>query len=127
MLSVDAALDAHSPLVQAPALRRGDPLAHTNTLQQWQFGWGNVDDAAADLVIENDYSFPMVTHFAIEPHAFLAAPDANGVTVWSPTQHPYVLQRVVAAALQFPIARVELLHPTQAAGSAARAGRRSSR
>ena len=63
-------------------------------------------DAPADLVIENDYAFPMVTHFAIEPHAFLAAPDANGVTVWSPTQHPYVLQRVVAAALQWPIARV---------------------
>ncbi len=116
VLSVDAALDARSPLVQAPALRGGDPLAHTNTLQQWQFGWGNVDDAAADLVIENDYSFPMVTHFAIEPHAFLAAPDANGVTVWSPTQHPYVLQRVVAAALQFPIARVRIVAPDPGGG-----------
>ena len=101
---------------RTPALRRGDPLARTNTLQQWQFGWGNVDDAAADLVIENDYSFPMVTHFAIEPHAFLAAPDANGVTVWSPTQHPYVLQRVVAAALQFPIARVRIVAPDPGGG-----------
>jgi CO/xanthine dehydrogenase Mo-binding subunit len=116
VLSVDAALDAHAPLVQDAALRAGDPLARTNTLQQWQFGWGSVDEAVADLVIENDYSFPMVTHFAIEPHAFLAAPDANGVTVWSPTQHPYVLQRVVAAALQFPIARVRVVAPDPGGG-----------
>ena len=58
----------------------------------------------------------MVTHFAIEPHAFLAAPDANGVTVWSPTQHPYVLQRVVAAALQWPIARVRIVAPDPGGG-----------
>ena len=58
----------------------------------------------------------MVTHFAIEPHAFLAAPDANGVTVWSPTQHPYVLQRVVAAALKLPIARVRIVAPDPGGG-----------
>ena len=88
----------------------------TNIVQEWQFGWGNVDNAAADLVLENDYSFPMVTHFAIEPHAFLAAPDSNGVTVWSPTQHPYVLQRVVASALSWPISRVRIVAPDPGGG-----------
>jgi CO/xanthine dehydrogenase Mo-binding subunit len=116
VLSIDAALDAHAPLVQDPALRAGDPLAQTNTLHQWQFGWGDVDGASADLIVEHDYAFPMVTHFAIEPHAFLAAPDANGVTVWSPTQHPYVLQRVVAAALQWPLARVRIVSPDPGGG-----------
>lgn len=118
VLSIDAALDANAPLVQEAALRPGDPLAHTNTLQQWRFGWGDLDraTAGADLVVENEYGFPMVTHFAIEPHAFLAAPDANGVTVWSPTQHPYVLQRVVAAALQWPIARVRIVAPDPGGG-----------
>ena len=118
VLSIDAALDATAPLVQDAALRPNDPLARTNTLQQWQFGWGNVDHATArtDLVVENDYAFPMVTHFAIEPHAFLAAPDANGVTVWSPTQHPYVLQRVIADALQWPIARIRIVAPDPGGG-----------
>src|SRR5688572_20616664 len=116
VLSVADALNAQSPLVQDASQRPNDPLAGTNTLQKWQFGWGNVDEAVADLVIENDYSFPMVTHFAIEPHAFLAAHDANGVTVWSPTQHPYVLQRVVAAALHFPIARVRIVAPDPGGG-----------
>ena len=117
MLSIEAR--ARRAVAARPGSGRcapSDPLAHTNTLQQWQFGWGNVDGAAADLVIENDYAFPMVTHFAIEPHAFLAAPDANGVTIWSPTQHPYVLQRVVAAALQWPIARVRIIAPDPGGG-----------
>jgi CO/xanthine dehydrogenase Mo-binding subunit len=116
VLSVEASLDARAPLVQDSTLRPNDPLAGTNTLQHWQFGWGHVDEAAADLIIENDYAFPMVTHFAIEPHAFLATPDANGVTVWSPTQHPYVLQRVVAAALHWPIARVRIIAPDPGGG-----------
>jgi CO/xanthine dehydrogenase Mo-binding subunit len=116
VLSVDDALNTQSPLVQDAVLRPNDPLAGTNTLREFQFGWGNVDEAVADLVVENDFSFPMVTHFAIEPHAFLAAPDANGVTVWSPTQHPYVLQRVVAAALRFPVARVRIIAPDPGGG-----------
>lgn len=116
VLSVQSSLDPDAPLVQNPVRRPNDPLARTNTLQQWQFGWGDVDTASADLVVENEYAFPMVTHFAIEPHAFLAAPDANGVTVWSPTQHPYVLQRVVAAALQWPLARVRIIAPDPGGG-----------
>ena len=116
VLSIEAALCEDAPLVQDPMLRPDDSLAGTNTLQQWQFGWGNMNDAPADLVIENDYTFPMVTHFAIEPHAFLAAPDANGVTIWSPTQHPYVLQRVVSAALRLPIARVRIIAPDPGGG-----------
>jgi CO/xanthine dehydrogenase Mo-binding subunit len=116
VLSVEAALDAASPLVQDPALRPNDPLADTNILQRWTFGWGQIDEAAADLVVEADYGFPMVTHFAIEPHAFLAAPDSNGVVVWTPTQHPYVLQRVVAAALNWPIARVRIISPDSGGG-----------
>jgi CO/xanthine dehydrogenase Mo-binding subunit len=116
VLSIDAALDPASPLVQDPALRPKDPLARTNTLQQWQFGWGEPDESEAQCVVENTYTFPMVTHFAIEPHAFLAAPDPNGVTVWSPVQHPFVLQRVVAAALNWPISKVRIIAPDPGGG-----------
>jgi len=118
VLSVADALDPAAPLVREPALRPGDPLARTNTLQQWQFGWGDTTAAAtaADLIVERDYTFPMVTHFAIEPHAFMAAPDPNGLTVWSPTQHPFVLQRVVAAVLGWPLAKVRIVAPDPGGG-----------
>jgi CO/xanthine dehydrogenase Mo-binding subunit len=108
VLTVEEALDPQSPLVQANA--------GTNILDQWRFGWGNVDGVSADCVIENDYSFPMVTHFAIEPHVFLAASDQNGVTIWSPIQHPYVLQRVVASALSMPVSKVRIIAPDPGGG-----------
>ena len=116
VLSVEAALDPASPLVQDPALRKPGPHARSNILEDWTFGWGDVASARADCVIEHDYSFPMVTHFAIEPHAFLAAPDEHGVTIWSPIQHPFVLQRVVAAALKWPLSRVRIVAPDPGGG-----------
>jgi CO/xanthine dehydrogenase Mo-binding subunit len=82
-----------------------------NTFDEWHFGWGEVDHTQADCVIENTYTFPMLTHFAIEPHAVLAAADGSGMTIWSPTQHPYVLQRVVASALGLDFSAVRILAP----------------
>ena len=116
VLSVDAALDPAAPLVQDPSLRANDPLAQTNILHEWQFGWGALGDTRADCIVENDYSFPMVTHFAIEPHGYLAAPDPEGVTIWSPIQHPYVLQRVVASTLGWPVSRVRVIAPDPGGG-----------
>ncbi len=109
--SVDDALDPGSPLVQEPELRPDDPLRHTNTLNVLRYGWGDVDSANADLVVENDYDFPMVTHFAIEPHAFLAAPYEGGVAVWTATQNPFQMQRIIARVVGLPVAKVRVIAP----------------
>ena len=82
----------------------------------------------ADVVVEHSYSFPMVTHFAIEPHGFIAAPDGDGIAVWSSIQHPYWLQRIVAKLLGLPLSKVRVLSPrTRVAPSAASSTRSSSR
>ncbi len=70
----------------------------SNVLTTHVFGWGDVDEAQADLVIDETYSFPMITHFAIEPHAFAAAPVEDGIAIWSTIQHPYLLQKMMAEA-----------------------------
>ncbi|MFQ5968038.1 MAG: xanthine dehydrogenase family protein molybdopterin-binding subunit [Acidimicrobiia bacterium] len=111
VFSVSAALAPESPLVQDPELRPGDPLAGTNILREHEFGWGDIDDVLADLVVENTYAFPMVTHFAIEPHGFMAAPDGDGIVVWSSVQHPYLLQKMMAKILGLPLAKVRVLAP----------------
>ena len=83
-----------------PSLRPDDRLAATNVLQRApRSGWGDVDaaDGRGRLVVEHRYTFPMVTHFAIEPHAFMAAPDGDGMAVWSTIQHPNWLQKVIAS------------------------------
>jgi CO/xanthine dehydrogenase Mo-binding subunit len=111
IVTLAAALAPDSPLVREPARRPDDPLASTNVLREHRIGWGDVDAATADLVVEHDYSFPIVTHFAIEPHAYIAAPDGDGIAVWSTIQHPNWLQRVLARVLRLPLAKVRVLAP----------------
>ncbi|MGD2059487.1 MAG: xanthine dehydrogenase family protein molybdopterin-binding subunit [Acidimicrobiia bacterium] len=115
--TIDDALAPDSPLVVDPALRdEDDPWRHSNVRQQWEWGWGDVDAIDADCVIEETYEFPMVTHFSIEPHVFMAAPDAGGVAVWSSIQHPYILQRTLAPMLGLPVSKVRIHAPDPGGG-----------
>jgi CO/xanthine dehydrogenase Mo-binding subunit len=111
--SLAAALAPDAPLVQDPALRLDDPQSNSNVLHEHRHAWGDVDAAGtgAEVVVEGTYHFPMVTQFAIEPHAFMAAPDGDGVAIWSGIQHPYWLQRVIAEVLRMPLAKVRIHAP----------------
>ncbi|MDH5243355.1 MAG: xanthine dehydrogenase family protein molybdopterin-binding subunit [Chloroflexota bacterium] len=111
VFTVAGALDRSAPLVQDPDLRPGDPLARTNVLREHRYGWGDVDAATADVVVEGTYAFPMVTQFAIEPHGFIAAPDGDGVAIWTSIQHPNWLQRILAGVLRMPLAKVRVHAP----------------
>ena len=117
IFTIASALDPAASLVQDPAIRPDDQLARTNILREHLIAWGDVDAAQAEsaaaggIVVDNIYTFPMVTHFAIEPHGFLAAPDGEGIAVWSSIQHPYWLQRILAKVLGMSLARVRVLAP----------------
>jgi CO/xanthine dehydrogenase Mo-binding subunit len=115
--TIDDALDPGAPLVVDPELRPADdPLRATNVRQQWEWGWGDVDSIAADLVLDETYEFPMVTHFSIEPHAFMAMPDGDGVAVWSSIQHPYLLQSTLSDILDLPKSKVRVHAPDPGGG-----------
>ena len=116
IFSVAAALNPAAVLVQDPALRPNDPLAGTNVLREHRFGWADVEATGADLVVENAYTFPIVTHFAIEPHAFMAAPDGDGIAVWSSIQHPNWLQKILSQILGLPLAKVRVYAPDPGGG-----------
>jgi CO/xanthine dehydrogenase Mo-binding subunit len=116
VVTVAAALDAEAPLVQDPAIRPDDPRSSSNVLREHRVGWGDVDASAADLVVEHTYTFPMVTQFAIEPHAFMAAPDGDGIRVWSSIQHPNWLQRILAEVLRLPLSKVRVIAPDPGGG-----------
>ena len=110
VITVQQALDPAAPLVQDPAIRVEKDLSHTNVLQEWRFGWGMWGSgpiASSRTTTRSRWSRTSRS----EPHAFLAAPDAEGVTIWSAIQHPYVLQRVVASALGWPVAKVRIISP----------------
>jgi CO/xanthine dehydrogenase Mo-binding subunit len=85
-------------------------------LREHRVEWGDLSAAAADTVVENTYTFPMVTHFAIEPHAFIAAPDGDGIAVWSSIQHPSWLQKTLARLLGLPLSKVRVYAPDPGGG-----------
>ena len=117
VLTVAQALDPASPLVRNPQLRAADDeFRDTNILTEWRFGWGDVEGATAEHVVERRYTAASTTHFAIEPHGFMAAPDGDGVAIWSSIQHPYVLQRLVAETLGMPLSRVRVFAPDPGGG-----------
>jgi CO/xanthine dehydrogenase Mo-binding subunit len=116
--TVAAARAPDAPLVQDPSLRPNDPLAGTNILREHRYAWGDLEAAEreADLVVEGAYAFPMVTQFAIEPHGFMAAPNGDGIVVWSAIQHPNWLQRVIADLVQLPLSKVRIVAPDPGGG-----------
>ncbi|MPZ52236.1 MAG: molybdopterin-dependent oxidoreductase [Acidimicrobiia bacterium] len=116
VFSVTDALDPDSPLVQDPSVRVGDPMADSNVLAEHRYGSGEIDESQADLVIDETYTFPMITQFAIEPHVFMAAPDNGGIEIWSSIQHPFLLQKTMASLLEIPLSKVRIHAPDPGGG-----------
>jgi CO/xanthine dehydrogenase Mo-binding subunit len=116
IFSVADALAPDAILVQDPSLRSNDPLANTNVISEKHFGWGNIEEQESHLVVEDTYEFPMITHFAIEPHGFMAAPDDGGISIWSTIQHPYLLQKMMAKMLDLPLSKVRIFAPDPGGG-----------
>ena len=114
--SLEEALAEGAPLVRDPELRDGDPWSRTNVLREHRFGWGDVEAGGAALVVEDTYRFPMVSHFAIEPFAVLAAVQDGVLTVCTPIQHPFVLQRVLSEVTGLPVADVRVVVPDPGGG-----------
>jgi CO/xanthine dehydrogenase Mo-binding subunit len=118
IVTIAQALAPGAPLVQDASLRAADPRRDTNVLNEHRVEWGDLEAAAAtaDIVVEGRYTFPIVTHFAIEPHAFMAAPDGDGIAVWSTIQHPNWLQKVIAGLTHLPLAKVRVHAPDPGGG-----------
>ncbi len=113
------ALTSDARLVQDPSIRPRDPLNDTNVLETADYAWGELEpeQARTHLIVENTYTFPMVTHFPIEPGGVVAAPtDDGGVAVYSPVQHPYLLQRIVADLTELPLSKVRVVAPDPGGG-----------
>ena len=90
------------------------PEPGTNICHQFHFARGESAAAlaAAHLVVEDAFSFPPVQHYAMEPHAVLAAWDETGaLTVWASTQNPYSVRVELAKMFDAPLSRIRVVVP----------------
>jgi len=119
--SVAAALAPDAPVLHPARERAGHfrdlaglrPVAGTNVCHHVHFARGDVGQALAeaDLVVEDVYTYPALSHWALEPHCALARVDTEGITVWSATQHPFPVRKELAEVFGVPLAHVQVVVP----------------
>ena len=108
VLSMERAAEPDAPIVHGT----------TNVHQKKHLEHGNVDEAfkQCDIIIENDYETPMLSHMFIEPDAGLATYENGIMTVYSSTQNPHYDRGEIAGMLGFPENRVSSIQVTTGGG-----------
>jgi CO/xanthine dehydrogenase Mo-binding subunit len=99
------------------ALRNKGPLIHedqaNNICGHEHVEKGTVAEgfAQSDEIFEDTFTFPMVYHYAMEPHSVIADFKEEGITVWSSAQHPFQVRRDLARIFRLPIDKVRIIIP----------------
>jgi CO/xanthine dehydrogenase Mo-binding subunit len=109
--TVDAALQPDAPVLHPGMKRLDGKTCDSNVAGESHYGWGDVDKARGQCatIIEDVYTFPMIHHHSLEPICSIAYPGNGEVTVKTPTQSPFIMQRVVAACLGLDLAKVRII------------------
>jgi len=112
LMSIEESL-AH-PEVRIQDYGHGPNIQRLISLQ-----FGDVEEAfnRADLVREDVFFYQGNTHLAMEQHAALASWGPDGkLTLWSSTQTPHYVHRLLAKALDLPAAHIRVIAPTIGGG-----------
>jgi len=109
--TVADALRPDAPLLHPGGKRHDGRICDSNVCGEFEFKWGDVDKAKRECarIIDEVYSFPMIHHHALEPLSCIAYPVDSGVTIKSPIQSPFILQRVVASCLGLELSAVRVI------------------
>ena len=85
----------------------------TNICHHFHFGRGDIEKGfgEADEIFEDVFTFPMVHHYSMEPHAAIAQVGHDQITVWASTQHPFPVRKELAEMFGLPLARVQVIVP----------------
>lgn len=102
-IGLDAALAKDAPLIHEHLT---DNLCSHERVEK-----GNIEEgfAESEEIFEDTFTFPMVYHYAMEPHSVIAEWGDETVRVWSSAQHPFQVRGDIAKIFRLPIAKVRLI------------------
>ena len=102
-IGIDAARAEGAPLIHEERIHN---ICSHETVER-----GNVQEgfAQSDVVVEDNFTFPMVYHYAMEPHSVIAHCNEEGITVWSSAQHPFQVRGDISKIFRVPISRVRMI------------------
>ena len=103
VVGIEAATKAGAPLIHDG--KAGNIGTHEKVIR------GSIEEgfAQSDLIAEDHFSFPMVYHYAMEPHSVIAHWDDPEITVWSAAQHPFQVRGDIAKIFKVPVSRVRMI------------------
>ena len=89
------------------------PRAGTNICHVYEYDQGDVDQAFAEahVVVEDEFTFPGVYHYAMEPHGVIADYRDDGLELWSNGQTPTATQRVCSTLFGLPLGKIRIHTP----------------
>jgi len=78
----------------------------------------------ADLIVENELTLPAVAHAPMETHVAIAQADiyTNKVKIWSSTQSPFAVRKLLAKALHISTGDIQVIVPYVGGGFGGKAG-----
>jgi CO/xanthine dehydrogenase Mo-binding subunit len=103
VVGIDAAVKKDAPLIHE------EKGGNIGTHEQVRRGDADAGFAQSDEIVEDTFTFPMVYHYAMEPHSVIAHCDSDEVTVWSSAQHPFQVRGDIAKLFKLAPARVRLI------------------
>ncbi len=110
LVTVEPILPILDP-VEAVELNASKLHADGNLLAQFEIKDGDVElgFAEADVILEETFSLPLVSPAYLETETSVAQWNSDGsLTVWVSSQHPFVDQAEIAAALDIPAEKVRV-------------------
>ena len=91
----------------------GEPVQESNVCHEYAIEWGDVDRALAecDHVFEDTFTFPMVYHYAMEPHTCIASYEGDRIRTWTSAQHPFLVRAELARIFRMRLEQVQVVVP----------------
>lgn len=89
------------------------PTQNSNVFHTYRNNVGDVDaaEATAAHIHEDHFTFPPISHFAMEPHTVIADFHGGSLTVWAGAQTPTAVQKVLSRLFGLQLAKVRVIVP----------------
>jgi len=102
VIDVDEAMATGAPLVH--------DFAEKNICFQTDLIKGDVEKgfAEADEIFADEFEFPMIYHYSMEPHTAIAEVDGDGINIWTSTGHPFGVRQEIAEIFHYPLSKIRV-------------------
>lgn len=89
------------------------PTQNSNVFHTYRSDVGDVDaaEAIAAYVHEDNFTFPAISHFAMEPHTVIADFQGDYLTIWAGAQTPTAVQKVLSRLFGLQLAKIRVVVP----------------